>query len=116
MQMQGTALAGGTQTFQTKRGEALQKTKLKVLDVGAEARAEVYWVDFLGEAALTDEEMERVMRQKVEIEVRGVSATVGKQGGRAFLNVSGGAIRLNGQVVQRSLRGQGGAQPQPRAS
>jgi len=116
MQMQGTALAGGTQTFQTKRGEALQKTKLKVLDVGAEARADVYWVDFLGEAALSDEEMEQVMRQTVEIEVRGVSATMGKQGGRAFLNVSGGAIRLNGQVVQRGLRAQRAQAPGQRSA
>jgi len=111
MQMQGTALAGGTQTFQTKRGDALQKTKLKVLDIGAEASGGVYWVDFLGEAALSDEEMQQVMRQQVEIEVRLVSASPGKPqpgvaGGRAFLNISGGAVRLGGQVVQRSLRGQ----------
>jgi len=123
MQMQGIALAGGTQTFQTKRGEALQKTWLRVLDTGAEARGGVYRVDFLAEAALSDEEVQRVLRQPVEIEVRLVSATPGRPqaggapGGRAYLNMSGGAVRLGGQVVQRALRVQGsGAQPPSLAS
>ena len=39
MQMQGQALAGSTQSLTTKRGETLQKTKLKVIDLGPEAPA-----------------------------------------------------------------------------
>jgi hypothetical protein len=108
MQMQGQALAGSTQSLTTKRGETLQKTKLKVIDLGPEASGgDVYWVDFLGDDALTDEELRQVMRQQVMIEIRRFSTSVGKQQPvRAYLNATGGAVRLNGQVVQRALRTQ----------
>jgi hypothetical protein len=121
MQMQGQALAGSTQSLTTKRGETLQKTKLKVIDLGPEASSgDVYWVDFLGDEALTDEELRQIMRQQVTIEIRRFSASVGKQQpGRAFLNASGGAVHLGGQVVQKALRTQAaqtGQTSQQRAS
>ncbi len=121
MQMQGQALAGSTQSLTTKRGETLQKTKLKVIDLGPEASGgDVYWVDFLGDDALTDEELRQVIRQQVTIEIRRFSTSVGKQQPvRAYLNANGGAVRLNGQVVQRALRtqtSQNGQAAQPRAS
>ena len=107
MQMQCQALMGDTRMVATKKGER-QVAKLKVMDIGPEASGgDLYWVDFWGEDALTDDELRQVLRQQVTIEVRRVSATAGKQPGtRAFLNLSGGAVRLNGQVVQRALRAQ----------
>jgi hypothetical protein len=122
MQMQGQALAGKTGVVATKRGEQ-QKSQLKVMDIGPEAAGgDVYWIDFWGEDALSEEELESVLRRQVEIEVRHVSASAGKRlpqtevpggagGGRVFLNFSGGAVRLNGQVVQRALRTRGSHQP-----
>jgi hypothetical protein len=104
MQMQCQALAGSTQVVATKKGEQ-QKARLKVMDIEPEAAGcDVYWVDFWGEEALSDEEL----RQQVAIDVRRVSASPGKQqpgaqGARAFLNISGGAVRLNGQVVQQEV-------------
>jgi hypothetical protein len=123
MQMQGQALAGKTGVVATKRGEQ-QKSQLKVMDIGPEAAGgDVYWVDFWGEDALLEEELEAVLRRQVEIEVRHVSASAGKRlpqteapggagggGGRVFLNFAGGAVKLNGQVVQRALRTRGSHQ------
>jgi hypothetical protein len=104
MQLSGQILTGSTQTIATKKGDHLQKTRLKVLDLGAEANGgDVYWIDFLGDAALTDEELRQVSRQQVTVEVRRMYASAGKTGG-AFLNASGGAVILNGQVVQKTLR------------
>jgi hypothetical protein len=59
---------------------------------------------------LTDDELRAVGRQAVEVEIRNMRASTGTKGG-AFLNASGGAIRHNGQVVQRGLRAQQGRQP-----
>jgi hypothetical protein len=104
MQLSGQILTGSTQTIATKKGDHLQKTRLKVLDLGPEANGgDVYWIDFLGDAALTDEELRQVSRQQVTVEVRRMYASAGKNGG-AFLNASGGAVVLNGQIVQKSLR------------
>jgi hypothetical protein len=104
MQLNGQILTGSTQTIATKKGEHLQKTRLKVLDLGPEAAGgDVYWIDFLAEAALADEELRQVNRQQVTVEVRRMYASSGKQGG-AFRNATGGAILLNGAVVQRALR------------
>lgn len=106
MQLSGQILTGSTQTIATKKGDHLQKTRLKVLDLGPEASGgDVYWIDFLGDAALTDEELRQVSRQAVTVEVRRMYASAGKQGG-AFLNASGGAVVHNGQIVQKALRSQ----------
>lgn len=104
MQLSGQILTGSTQTIATKKGDHLQKTRLKILDLGPEANGgDVYWIDFLGDAALTDEELRQVSRQQVMVEVRRMYASAGKTGG-AFLNASGGAVLLNGQIVQKTLR------------
>jgi hypothetical protein len=104
MELSGQILTGSTQTLATKKGDHLQKTRLKVLDLGPEANGgDVYWIDFLGECALTDEELRQVSRQQVTVEVRRMYASAGKTGG-AFLNASGGAVVLNGQIVQKTLR------------
>ncbi len=104
MQLSGQILTGSTHTIATKKGDHLQKTRLKVLDLGPEANGgDVYWIDFLGDAALTDDELRQVARQQVTVEVRRMYASAGKNGG-AFLNASGGAVILNGQIVQKTLR------------
>jgi len=104
MQLSGQVLTGSTQTIATKKGDHLQKTRLKVLDLGPEASGgDLYWIDFLGEAALAEDELRQIARQQVQVEVRRMYASSGKQGG-AFLNANGGAIRLGDQVVQRGLR------------
>ncbi|HEY1391679.1 MAG TPA: hypothetical protein VGF38_24310 [Ktedonobacterales bacterium] len=104
MQLTGQILTGSTQTIATKKGDHLQKTRLKVLDLGPEANGgDVYWIDFLGECALVEDELRQVTRQQVTVEVRRMYASAGKTGG-AFLNAAGGAIILNGQIVQKGLR------------
>src|SRR5215472_607269 len=104
MLLAGQILTGSTTAISTKKGGTLQKTRLKVLDLGPEASGgDLYWVDFLGEAALADDELRQVSRQQVHVEVRSLRASAGAKGG-AFLNVTGGAIHLNGQVVQKGLR------------
>jgi hypothetical protein len=103
MLLNGQILTGATTTISTKKGDHLQKTKLKVLDLGPEANGgDIYWIDFLGDAALADDELRQVSRQQVQVEVRSMRASVGTKGG-AFLNATGGAIRLDGQIVQRAL-------------
>lgn len=104
MQITAQVLTGSTQTIATKKGEHLQKTRLKLLDIGPEASGgDLYWVDFLGEAALTDDELRQVSRKQVQVEVRRMYASAGSKGG-AFLNASGGAVLLEGLVIQRGLR------------
>jgi hypothetical protein len=107
MLLTGQVLTGSTQSIATKKGDSLQKTKLKLIDIGPEASGgDVYWVDFLGEAALGEDELRQVARQTVTVEIRRFSASAGKQPGRAYLNASGGAVVLGGTVVQRGLRAQ----------
>ena len=109
MLLSGQILTGSTQTIATKKGDHLQKTRLKVLDLGVEASGgDLYWIDFLGEAALTDDELRAVARQQVELEVRRMYASKGAKGG-AYLNANGGAVRHEGRVVQRALRQSSGA-------
>jgi hypothetical protein len=116
MLLAGQILTGSTTTINTKKGGTLQKTRLKVLDLGPEASGgDLYWVDFLGEAALGDEEMRQVARQQVQVEVRSMRASAGSNGG-AFLNATGGAVKLNGQVIQRGLRAEAGAIPAQRSA
>jgi hypothetical protein len=105
MKIEGMALAGSIETISTKKRGDLQKTKLKVMDMGAEASGgDLYWIDFLGEAALSEDELGAILRQPVVIEVRRMYASAGNQQGRAYLNASGGAVVQNGQIVQRGLR------------
>src|SRR5579859_1060782 len=107
MPLSGQILPGSTPTIATKKGDHLQKTRLKVLDIGPEAAGgDVYWIDFLGEAALSEDELRQVARQQVTVEVRRIYASAGKQAGRAYLNATGGAVLLGGVVVQRGLRAQ----------
>src|SRR5258708_32187195 len=104
MQLTGQILTGSTQTIGTKKGDHLRETRLKVLDLGVEASGgDLYWIDFLGECALADDELRQVTRQQVTVEVRRMYASAGKQGG-AFLNATGGAVLLGGQIVQKALR------------
>jgi|SRR5215469_447648 len=106
MLITGQILTGSTQTISTKKGDHLQKTRLKILDLGPEASGgDIYWIDFLGEAALSDEELRQLARQQVEVEVRRMYASSGRNGG-AYLNANGGAIQFNGSVIQRGLRAQ----------
>jgi hypothetical protein len=119
MLLNGQVLTGTTTTINTKKGGTLQKTRLKVLDLGPEASGgDLYWVDFLGESALGDEEMRQIARQQVQVEVRSMRASAGSKGG-AFLNATGGAVRLNGQVMQKGLRAEAqanGATPGQRSA
>src|SRR6478672_13223590 len=86
------ALAGSTEISSTKKRGDLQKTKLKVMDMGPEANGgDLYWIDFLGEGALSDEELDAILRQPVVIEVRRIYISTGNQPGRSYLNASGGA-------------------------
>jgi hypothetical protein len=63
MLLSGQILTGTTTTFNTKKGSTLQKAKLKILDLGPEASGgDLYWIDFLGEAALSDEELRQLCR------------------------------------------------------
>lgn len=105
MQMNGKVLAGTTQILSTKKGTQLEKTRLKVLDTGGEVAGDLqwYWIDFLGDAALAESELDSVRQEEVVIEIRRVSASNGKDG-RAFLNITGGLILLGGSVpVQAKL-------------
>jgi hypothetical protein len=106
MLMQAQVLSCSTKTQKTQRNPNAQKTRMKVMDIGAEAAGgDVYWLDFWEEAALSDEENAQVHRQQVQIEIRRVVASPDKkQPGRVYLNVSGGAVLLGGQIVQRGLR------------
>jgi len=104
MKIEGGALAGSTQTIATKKGGTLEKTKLKIMDIGPEASGgDICWIDFLGEAALSDEEIKQVLRQQVVVEVRRMYASAGKETGKAYLNANGGAVIRNCQVTQRGL-------------
>jgi hypothetical protein len=106
MQMHAHVLAGMIlDPIRTKQGKVLEKTRLKVMDIGPEAAGgDVYWLDFLGEAALSEDEVERIHRQQVVIEVRRMYASWGNQAGKAYLNAAGGAVVLGGQIVQHGLR------------
>jgi hypothetical protein len=104
MLMQGRVLVGKIQQITTKKGQ-LSKAALKVADMGPECSSDivVYWVDFLGDAALTQVELDSILGEQFTIDVRLVQAT--GNNGRTFLNIKGGAIvSPDGQVVQSGLR------------
>jgi hypothetical protein len=107
VKIEGLALAGSTEIISTKKRGDLQKTKLKVMDMGPEANGgDLYWIDFLGDASFSDEELDAILRQPVVIEVRRIYISTSNQPGRSYLNVSGGAVIQNGQIVQSGLRSQ----------
>ena len=103
MQLSGKILAGTTTTLTTKKGTQLDKTRLKVLDTGEETAGDVvvYWVDFMGDAALSDAELAQVNHQEAVIEIRKVTASV--YNGKSYLNLSGGLIITNGKPIQPKL-------------
>jgi hypothetical protein len=105
MKLLGKVLHGSTQTITTKKGTKLEKTRLKVQDVGEEVNGDLlaYWIDLLGENALSEAELTAILRQEVEIDLKRVSASAGDKGG-AFLNLTGGWVYQNGKVVQGTGR------------
>lgn len=106
MKMQGRVLVGSVREFKTRKGETLPKASLKVVDMGIECSSDVtiYWVDFLGDAALTQMELDSVVGGEFTLDVKFVRASAGKEG-KAYLNMAGGAItNAAGQVVQLGLR------------
>ncbi len=105
MKLLAKVLHGSTQTITTKKGTKLEKTRLKVQDVGDEVNGDLlaYWIDFLGDNALSDGELTAILRQEVEIDIKRVSASAGDKGG-AFLNLTGGWVYREGKVVQGTRR------------
>lgn len=108
MQMQARILVGKVTEVRTKKGQSLSKASLKVLDLGPECGSDVtmYWIDFLGDAAVSQVELDSVMGEVFTIDVRYTRASLGKNG-NAYLNMAGGAIvTADGQIVQVGLRNQ----------
>ncbi len=105
MKLLAKVLHGSTQTITTKKGTKLEKTRLKVQDVGDEVNGDLlaYWIDFLGENALSDGELTAILREEVEIDIKRISASAGDKGG-AFLNLTGGLVYQGGKVVQGTGR------------
>lgn len=107
MQMQARILVGSLREVKTKKGTNLAKSSVKVLDIGPECGSDVttYWIDFLGDAALSQVELDSIVGEEFTIDVRFVRSSMGN--GKAFLNVSGGAITSgDGHIVQRALNEQ----------
>ena len=105
MKLLAKVLHGSTQTITTKKGTKLEKTRLKVQDVGDEVNGDLlaYWIDFLGDNALSDGELTAILREEVEIDIKRVSASTGDKGG-AFLNLTGGWVYRGGKLVQGTGR------------
>jgi ssDNA-binding replication factor A large subunit len=103
MQLIGKIIAGTSTTITTKQGAKLDKTRLKILDVGDETAGDVnvYWVDFMGDAALSSAELDKVNHQEATIEIRRITASL--YNGKAYMNISGGMILLGGSPVQPKL-------------
>jgi hypothetical protein len=106
MLMKGRILVGSLREFKTKKGDTLPKASVKVADMGPECASDVitYWIDFLGDAALSQTELDSVMGEEFMIDIRLARASKGSNG-NAYLNVAGGAIvDASGHVVQSGLR------------
>ena len=105
MKLLAKVLHGSTQTITTKKGTKLEKTRLKVQAEGDEVNGDLlaYWIDFLGENALSEAELGAILREEVEIDIKRVSASAGDKGG-AFLNLTGGLVYRGGNVVQGTGR------------
>ncbi len=106
MHMTGRIQGGTTTTLTTKKGESLQKTRLKIIDMGDETGGDLptYWVDFLGDAALTEAQVQALLHKEVSIDIRRVTASTGKDG-KAYTNMTGGAILGDNGLVQVKLGG-----------
>ncbi len=105
MQMQARILVGKVTEVRTRKGQPLSKASLKVLDLGPECGSDVttYWIDFLGDAAFSQVELDSIMGEEYTIDVRFVRASC--KDTKAYLNLSGGAIAdADGQIVQPALR------------
>jgi hypothetical protein len=103
--MQARVLAGSVREFRTKKGAMLPKASVKFLDMGPECGSDVttYWVDFLGDAALTADELEAIVGSEVTVGIRSCRSSAG-QNGKVFQNISGAAILDHeGRVVQAGL-------------
>ncbi len=89
-------------------GQTLKKTRLHVQDIGEEVAGELlsYWLDLLGEYALTDTEAGAILRQDVTVEVRLVRASSGTNG-KAYLNLSGGYVYRNSAQGEMDVMVQG---------
>jgi hypothetical protein len=61
----------------------------------------VYWIDFMGDAALSSTELEKVHHAEVTIEIRRITSSL--YNGKAYMNISGGMILLGGNPVQPKL-------------
>jgi hypothetical protein len=103
MQLIGKVMTGNVTTFSNKQGGKVDKTRLRILDQGDEAANELmaYWVDFLGDASLTDAQLQHITHQEVTIELRKVYASI--YNGKSYLNLTGGIILFNGNPVQEKL-------------
>jgi hypothetical protein len=86
-------------------GEGAARQHADVQDVGEEVNGDLlaYWIDFLGEHALSESELATILREEVEIDIKRVSASAGDKGG-AFLNLTGGAVFHQGHPVQGRAR------------
>jgi hypothetical protein len=86
MQLIGKIIAGTSTTITTKQGAKLDKTRLKILDVGDETSGDVnvYWADFMGDAALMAKQLDKVNHQDATIEIRRISARCGSLRGIAL--------------------------------
>jgi len=105
MKLTGRVLTGSTQTVTTKKGTQLQKTRIKFQDVGDEVQGDLiaYWVDFLGESAISEGDVAVLMHEVVEIDIKRITTSKGKDGG-VFLNVTGGIIRHQGKNFQAEVK------------
>jgi hypothetical protein len=105
MKILAKVLFGTTATVTTKKGTQLEKTRLKVQDVGEEVNGDLlaYWIDFLGDNALSQAELTAVLHTEVEVDIKRVSATAGQKGG-VFLNLTGGWVYRDGKVIQGTGR------------
>ncbi len=103
MQVVGKVMAGVATNFTNKQGSKVDKTRLRILDLGDEAASDLnaYWVDFIGEAALTEAQLKQITHQEVTVELRRVYASL--YNGKAYLNITGGLILLNGNPIQEKL-------------
>ena len=63
-----TRLTSGNEIISAKKRGDLQKTKLKVMDMGPEANGgDLYWIDFLGEASLSDSRLRELEAERREL-------------------------------------------------
>jgi hypothetical protein len=101
MRITAKVFSGSNTPFKNKDGQAVAKTRLKVVDMGDEldGAPQTYWIDFVGDYALNPQEVQALQKQMVEIDIQYVTASTGKDG-KAYLNVRGGFVYLDGKVYQ----------------